>query len=95
MNHAPTAYKLLVVLLYGRHSWLTRHPGGGITVPVTEARRVVGCRHAHTLRAALEHLAGLGLVTGVQWHGRWFVARTVPPLDMARALDAQEVLNVP
>lgn len=78
------AYKLLTALLYGRHSYLTRHPGGGVTAHSNKIRHAIGLSRTSLLRKHLEELQGMGLLTGVQWHGHYFYARTVPPAEMAR-----------
>lgn len=76
-------YRLLMSLLYGQYPWLTRHPGGLMSVPTGPLCRALGTRAAD-LRAALDWGRDVGLWDSVTWHGHWFMVRPIPPVGMAR-----------
>jgi hypothetical protein len=72
------AYWVLTVLLYGRHPWLQRAPGGWVSVNPTAASVGMHMRVGR-LRAALLRLRGLGLITELRcYRGRWDIQISPP-----------------
>lgn len=85
----PThAYKVLTALLYGRHSFIQRHPGGGVTCHCNLLRQSLHVSRTSIIKTSLERLQAIGLIEGVQWHKHWFYCRTTTPIDMARISSA-------
>ena len=75
-------YRILLLLLYGRHSWLTRHPTGWITIPygpLAATLRSTKDRVADSLQA----LSGLGLLADCKCQRDYATAKPNPPVGMA------------
>jgi hypothetical protein len=76
-------YALMMALLYGSFSWIERHEGGELTLPVRQT-----CEHfryeAKELRAALEMLYTIGVVEKPVWRSTWAIIRPVVPKGMRR-----------
>jgi hypothetical protein len=87
-------YKVLVSLLYNRFAWVTRHPGGSMTVPTSKFAAAIGLR-GDKLKAKFDALHEAGLVDLYQWHGDYVVVRPAPPPGFGRTVGAtSEVLDV-
>jgi len=70
------------MLLYGQHPWLTRGPGGHVTVTTGACATACGTNQER-LRDSLYKLLDLGLLSRVVWQRHYFVVTVVPPVGMA------------
>lgn len=73
---------ILTMLLYGRHDWLTRGPGGHTTVTTGRCAEACGTNQER-LRQALYRLLDLQLLAKVIWQRHYFVVTLTPPPGMA------------
>lgn len=71
-------YRVLVSLLYQRFDWITRTPGGGLSVPTGRFAATLGLRTPR-LRAYLVRLQDLGYITSLAWYRGSFFCRVTHP----------------
>jgi hypothetical protein len=72
-------FRVLTTLLYGAQSWLSRHPGGTVIVPVTALATALRTR-ADKVALAVFFLEEAGLIEQLKYQGSWFEARLKAPV---------------
>lgn len=73
-------YKLLMLILYGQHKWITR-AGGMATFPVPMLAKNLRTR-AHRVQEYMEILHSQGFID-YQWHKHIVNVKITPPVGMA------------
>lgn len=83
-------YKMLIILLYGRFTWVERDSNGTVRVSVPEAIEHLNIRRER-LWATMETLEDWGLVS--KWRGRVYLLVVTPviPAGMAISVNAHTI----
>lgn len=83
-------HRVLVSLLYNEYEWVTRHPGGAMTVPTGRLAQALGTRTTH-LHECLKLLYRLGLLDRLSWHSTYAIVRPAPPRGFIRQAEGAVV----
>jgi len=86
---AIASYRMLLIFLYGKHSWIERD-GTKCRIPVQNLAKHLKIP-AKRVKEYLYRLEDMGFIHMVRWNKLWITIRPITPEGMAEVLPALEV----